>query len=556
MPNVKAPPHPMGRDETGPDHEGETSEVPPASGVDALSIAHAINDPLAALIANLGLVAEALDEPEADLTSMVTGAKEPLREAQQSAERIRAVVRHLQVMATPPEARSLSAAGNDFGPTEPETGQRGRHARVLVVDDEEMIGSVLQRNLREHEVHVLGDAREALERIRNGERFDVIFCDLMMPEMTGMELYEEIVRAAPHQAASMVFLTAGAVTTRAREFVATISNPVVAKPFDVQSLRDMIGQRVLAREHRERVTLVVDDDEAARAFVVRWLRGAKFRCIEHTSGTRAAGALVVDPAQADVVVLDVMMPGMDGFEVVAGLKANPATTHLPIILLTAQAIGEQDIARGIEAGAVDYLTKPFSGPVLVAKVRAACERAEAERAVRARLNFAEEHATTHALTGLKNRRAFDARLVEAMANATRHHEALALVMLDLDHFKRINDTFGHAGGDRTLLYFARALRRAVRAGDQAFRYGGEEFALLLHKCDAEGALRVVTRIQRDLRERPVSLVDGKTEVVRFSAGIATVEARNNFRVEEIVARADAALYKAKNGGRDRIEVDV
>ena len=100
----------------------------------------------------------------------------------------------------------------------------------------------------------------------------------------------------------------------------------------------------------------------------------------------------------------------------------------------------------------------------------------------------------------------------------------------------------------------RALRRAVRVGDQAFRYGGEEFALLLPKCEADGALGVVTRVQRDLRDRPISIVDDATEVVRFSAGIATAESKNDYQVQGLVTLADAALYKAKDGGRDRIEV--
>ena len=106
-----------------------------------------------------------------------------------------------------------------------------------------------------------------------------------------------------------------------------------------------------------------------------------------------------------------------------------------------------------------------------------------------------------------------------------------------------------------LLYFARGLRRAVRAGDQAFRYGGEEFVLLLPRCDTEGALRVVTRIQSELRERPVALSEGRTEIVRFSGGVASAVAANAFRIEELVARADAALYEAKNAGRDRIEIE-
>jgi diguanylate cyclase (GGDEF)-like protein len=232
------------------------------------------------------------------------------------------------------------------------------------------------------------------------------------------------------------------------------------------------------------------------------------------------------------------MPEIDGISVLAKLQTDPATARIPVILLAAQAISETAMAW----------------PVLVSNVRATCDRADIDRTLRTRLHLAEEHATRDALTGVMNRRGFEGRLAEAMANVTRHHEPLALVMIDLDHFKRINDVYGHVGGDRVLLYFARALRRAVRVGDQAFRYGGEEFALLLPKCEADGALGVVTRVQRDLRDRPISIVDDATEVVRFSAGIATAESKNDYQVQGLVTLADAALYKAKDGGRDRIEV--
>jgi diguanylate cyclase (GGDEF)-like protein len=225
-------------------------------------------------------------------------------------------------------------------------------------------------------------------------------------------------------------------------------------------------------------------------------------------------------------------------------------------VLTAPGTRESDIARAVDAGAAFCLPKPVSGAVLVAELRAACQRADADRELRARLHFAEEHATTDGLTGLMNRRAFDGRLAEGIANTARHHEPLSLVLLDLDFFKRTNDTFGHEAGDQLLLYFARALRRVVRLGDHAFRYGGEEFALLLPKCDAPGATRVVSRIQADLRARPVSLGDGHELIVRFSAGIATAEAGNGYRVEDLFVRADGALYKAKREGRDRVELST
>jgi two-component system cell cycle response regulator len=524
--------------------DGHGSGETPASGPNNLgqTIAHELNNPLAALIANLALVAEAVDgdPPGAD-------PREPLREAVASAERIRSVVSQLQVAT--PEPRT---SRQEFGTAGPNTASRRRGARILIVDDDASVGRALARTLRGYDVVVEDDAREALARVVAGDRFELVLCDLMMPDMTGMDLYDEVMQRAADQAASFVFVTGGALTTRARDFMRTVPNLVLDKPFDVERIRELVRHREPQPEH---VVLVVDDDEAARKMIVRWLTGAKFSCIEYASGTAAAQALFTDPDLADAVVLDVMMPGQDGFDVLAQLKANPETSHIPIILLTAQAVAESDVTRGIEAGAAFYLTKPFHGPALAAQVRATCERADAERELRKRLRSAEETATIDELTGLMNRRAFDGRLAEGMANTTRHHEPLALVMLDLDHFKQVNDTFGHAGGDRVLLYLARALRRAVRLGDQAFRHGGEEFALLLPKCDADGAMRVVTRIQRELRDRVVSVFEGKTVAVRFSAGIAAAEAKNGFRVEELVARADSALYRAKNAGRDRMELE-
>jgi len=144
--------------------------------------------------------------------------------------------------------------------------------------------------------------------------------------------------------------------------------------------------------------LVVDDDDALRALVVRWLKKAGLTCIEARSGADALDKAHAMSASLDAIVCDVMMPGLDGFEVVARLKADPATSAIPIVLLTAHASGEADIVRGVELGAVDHLAKPFSGPVLVAKVRAVCERARAARALVAKLRFrggARDHRRSH-----------------------------------------------------------------------------------------------------------------------------------------------------------------
>jgi diguanylate cyclase (GGDEF)-like protein len=428
---------------------------------------------------------------------------------------------------------------------------------ILVVDDDEAIGTAVRGALLDCNVVTLREGAEALARVAAGETFDVILADVMMPRLMGIDLYERVLQIAPPMAQRMVFMTAGATTAREREFLAAAPRTVVGKPLDLQELRTLIRNRdgMIARR-AESVIAVIDDDDDSRRLIVRWLNSAKLTCVAYASGSEAIARLGADADRVDAVVLDVTMPGMDGFEVATRLKADPATASIPILMVTAHATREADVTQGMAAGAVDYLAKPFSGPVLIAKVRAACERRRAERELRNRLHSAEELATTDALTGLLNRRAFDEQLATATARATHLREPLAIAVLDIDHFKQINDTYGHPGGDQVLAHFGQALRRAVRHGDQAFRYGGEEFALVLPRCSAEDAVRVVTRIQRDLRERSVALAGGPPIVARFSAGISAAEAGNSFRVEDMVGRADAALYRAKHEGRDRIELET
>lgn len=187
-------------------------------------------------------------------------------------------------------------------------------------------------------------------------------------------------------------------------------------------------------------------------------------------------------------------------------------------------------------------------------MRAHVARARTERALRSKLQFAETHATIDALTGLFNRRHFEARLREEVSHVRRHSRPLAMVLLDLDHFKAINDTFGHEDGDRVLSHVAGAIRAVLRAEDAAFRYGGEEFVILLRDCEVESAAVVAERLRAHLAGHPIELGAGKeARVVTFSGGIACAHARNAFNVSDMVARADQALYRAKRGGRDRME---
>lgn len=301
------------------------------------------------------------------------------------------------------------------------------------------------------------------------------------------------------------------------------------------------------------IVLVVDDDGPTRALVARWLAGAGLETVEASDGPEALARADADAARLDVVVLDVMMPGMDGYEVLRRLRESPKTAAIPVVLVTAHGSEEEHVLKSLEGGALDHIGKPFRGSVLAAKVKAFAERRRNERSLESRLASAEALATRDGLTGLFNRRHFDAQLAAEAAHAARHETPLSLVLVDLDYFKTINDLFGHTEGDRVLVHFARALRAVLRPDDMAFRIGGEEFAVLLRSCDARGAAGAADRLRVRLEKEPIAL-GSEARVISFSAGVAAADRGNDFRTEDIVLRADDALYRAKRLGRDRIEL--
>lgn len=298
--------------------------------------------------------------------------------------------------------------------------------------------------------------------------------------------------------------------------------------------------------------LVVDDDAATRLLTSRWLSRAGMKVVEAEDGQAALDVVRESPEHISVIVLDVMMPVMDGYEVLARLNSDPDTAGIPVVLLTAHANDEEDVIRGIQHGAYDHLAKPYRGPVLVARVKALIEKRHREFNVNVRLRRAEQQATTDPLTGLSNRRDFERALSRETAFAERHREPLSLLLIDIDHFKSVNDLFGHAEGDRVLVLVSQCIQATLRRSDHAYRLGGEEFAVLLRGTDSSAALAAGRRIQEALRAQPVAFNTGDERTITFSGGVAAADVDSDFVTRELVERADQALYAAKRGGRDRI----
>jgi diguanylate cyclase (GGDEF)-like protein len=293
--------------------------------------------------------------------------------------------------------------------------------------------------------------------------------------------------------------------------------------------------------------LVVDDSRVVRAVVGHQLRAAGYRVEEADNGVAALRRLQSEPF--DVVVTDLRMPGLDGLGLLEAAKRRPEPPE--VIVLTGTCSQDVDSAiRALRLGAHDYLSKPLPHPdaVVLAIERAVQKKrlADSNRQLIAELSALTR---TDALTGALNRRAFDEDVAREAAMARRYGFPISLVLLDLDHFKRINDTEGHQAGDEVLRHFAGLSREATRETDVVYRYGGEEFALLLSHTPLEGALATARRVVALTAASPAR---PGARALRFtcSAGVASASGAEVTETD-LLARADGALYRAKNEGRNR-----
>ena len=305
-----------------------------------------------------------------------------------------------------------------------------------------------------------------------------------------------------------------------------------------------------ARVSEPGAILVADDSAVVRAIVRRTLEKAGHSVQEAADGTEALN--LIEKGAFDLLITDLAMPGLDGFAVLSAVRERSLNTE--VIILTGAGANDMNSAiRALRLGAHDYLTKPpSSSEQILLTVERAIEKKRLREDNARLLRELEELSRTDALTACRNRRSFDEVFPREVARAHRYDFPLALVMLDLDHFKKVNDTYGHPGGDEVLRAFAGLASRVFREADMLYRYGGEEFVAVLPHTTALGARQAAERLRRDLRNLPIR-VAASTVTVTCSIGVAELEAGDGDG-QPLMERADQALYAAKAAGRDRIEV--
>jgi len=290
--------------------------------------------------------------------------------------------------------------------------------------------------------------------------------------------------------------------------------------------------------------LVAEDSLVVRAVVREQLEDQGYDVVEAEDGEAALAQAFA--SRPDAILLDIEMPGMNGYEVLTRLKTDPDLADIPIVFLTGHT-STADMVEGLRAGAHDYLKKPFEPAELMARIAGAVRIKRLQDELRLRNAELDQLSRIDALTGLHNRRHIDEILEKAGAAAVRHSQPLSVLILDIDHFKHVNDTYGHPGGDVVLVEFARRLRQAARANDVVGRWGGEEFVLISPQTDRDGAIALGERARADIADEAVQVGDERVAVT-VSVGCASgVEP-----VATLVAKADAALYRSKAGGRNRV----
>lgn len=286
----------------------------------------------------------------------------------------------------------------------------------------------------------------------------------------------------------------------------------------------------------EKATILIVDDVRLNIQILTAILKDLYQIRIAMNGKQALELIAKQP-DIDLILLDIEMPIMGGFEACELLKKDPKTSHIPIVFITANT-EEEDEEKGLELGAVDYITKPIRQSIV-------CARVKTHITLKQQHDLLRSMAVKDQLTGLYNRHYLLDVACKKMSQSVRHNYELSLLMLDIDHFKHVNDTYGHPMGDKILIAVAKTLQEQCRKEDAVIRYGGEEFIVVLEHSDKENSQVKAEQIRQAIEQL-------QPENIKVTVSLGLTQMQGNEDVESMINRADIALYKAKESGRNCI----
>ncbi|MDJ0782516.1 MAG: response regulator [Desulfosarcinaceae bacterium] len=484
------------------------------------------------------------------------------------------VEKHLSPSGDPNAAAEKPAAAS------PAASRLRNQPLVLVVDDEPKNVKLLTAKLADqsYTIKAAFNGAEALEMVHRHSP-DLILLDVMMPGMDGYEVTQQLKQNEATKAIPIIMITALDGPEDKERGMAVGAQEFLTKPVNTAELQARVGSMLRLKQFKEQLEsrreskaqfgrgstavseqsrsrrshiLLVEDDQKDVKLLESVLQESPCE-LRVTASAEDALKIIEDGWRVDLLLLDVILPGMSGFDLCRRLKRDPHQQDIQVVLITCLDDLESRI-RGVELGADDFLVKPVDSRELRARVRVLLEKKHSIDKLRSDYAEALNSAINDGLTGLYNRTYFTRFLEQEILRSNRQGYAVGLLMVDLDDFKRVNDTMGHLEGDRVLQETARLLRDGVREIDLTARYGGEEFAIVFPYADPDGLRRAAHRLlgavgaHRFFREP----INGLNKVTA-SMGLALYP-QNAASVAELIEAADAMLYEAKQQGKNRLRV--
>lgn len=453
-------------------------------------------------------------------------------------------------------------------------------ARVLVVDDVSANVRLLEARLSAEYFDVLtaGTGQGAIDLCER-ERVDVVLLDVMMPGMDGFETCRRIKSNPKTHHIPVVLVTALDQVSDKVRGLQSGADDFLTKPVDeialitrvrnlarLKTLTDEMLMRALTgrqmglsedaallkalSEERGRV-LIVDDDARSAARISAWL-STVHRPVAVTDPQRAPAVLAGE--DFDLLIVSLTMASSDGLRLCSQIRSTDRTRHLPIILLVEPG-NEARLLRALDMGVNDYIMRPVDENELLARVRTQVRRKRYSDHLRNRLEESIEASVVDPLTGLHNRRYMETHLSTLVDDARSSGRSLSVLLADIDHFKHVNDTYGHDVGDAVLKEFSTRFRRNTRGIDLACRYGGEEFLIIMPDTPMARACQIGERLRASIAADAFPVRQGLDIHLTASVGLATLE-REDDTPETVFRRADTALFDAKRRGRNRVAANA